>query len=606
MRKLNAQRSELIGNVGSLVGIGAFVCWLLYTETVWHPVAVCVAVCLLGCVFIAASRRSKKIGLQKNGALLFLSLLFSCFAVIDKRVVHTGKFTATIEQAYLQPVGKTEIAMVLLLTVFVFFFVRSMFVLLFDGGRHKMVKQLESLLEKLCMKHFQVIAFAVLVVCWSVCWLTFFPGTGAKDTLAIQSSPLSSSAQHTLTYNYIMYGLMSLGKLLGGSWFWGVALYTLVQLVFCAWTVSYVLNWMNKRNVPNFLVICILLFFAFSRIVPNIAIQSIKDTFFSFGLLLFIPLLFDCSETQGKSLLKRGNLLLFVGATALTILIRNNGIFVMAGVAVFVMIVCRKHWKPVVALCLVAVILPYATDRVLMATVVKREKIAVESLGIPLQQMAAVVAKDGEMTEEEASVMETIMPSEELKARYRPTSTDSLKWGEGAQYLNKTWISENKNVFLKTWASMLVKNLDIYVEAYLLETLSYWNVGEPSKAQGLYYTYPQSSSVSLLVEQHRVLPEALHNTLQQYYRINESTESPSGGTLIWLTLFLMMYLICTGQKRKTLCYLPVVFVWGTVMISAPIAYGFRYLFSLYLACPFLVAIAITPWQKQNDCVAESN
>lgn len=59
MRKLNAQKSELIGNAGSLVGIGAFVCWLLYTETVWHPAVVCVAVCLLGCVFIAASRRAR-------------------------------------------------------------------------------------------------------------------------------------------------------------------------------------------------------------------------------------------------------------------------------------------------------------------------------------------------------------------------------------------------------------------------------------------------------------------------------------------------------------------------------------------------------------------
>lgn len=583
---------QLTAAAGCSVSIIALYFILLYTGIVLHPAAVCVISCALGTAFWMLRKQEKHYGIKKKPLIYLFSLAFSIFFILDQRIVHTGSFAATISEAYLKPFGKTEAAMTIVTSIFVFQMVRSLFVMI--SMLLRKLPEKAARLEKaaglfVTAKHFQLWTFLVLMMSWSVFWLTYFPGTGVNDTLWIWNNPLGSSIQHTLTYNYLFYGLMSLGKLIGGSWFWGVALYSFVQMLFCAWVVSHVLKWLAQRNVPRLLVIAVFMFFAFSRIVANVSVLSVKDTIFSFTLLLLIPLLYDCAESEGRSLLQPRNLLLFIFTSAMTVLIRNNGIFVMTGVAVMIVIVCRKHWKSMLALCLAVVILPYAADTVLMKTLVKREKIAVESLAIPLQQMAAVVARDGEMSEDEAAVMDTIMPLEQMRERYRPTSTDSLKWGEGAQYLNKNWIAENQGLFLKTWAGMLEKNIDIYIEAYLLETLSYWNIGEPSKSQGLYYTFPQSASVDLEVENKRVFPEAIQEGLQRYYRIDANQKSPSCGTMIWLLLFMMVYLICTQQGRKALCFLPVVFVWGTIMVSAPVAYSFRYILSLYLACPFLAA-----------------
>ena len=346
------------------------------------------------------------------------------------------------------------------------------------------------------------------------------------------------------------------------------------------------------------MIIIAQLFFMFSRTVAALCVVTVKDVFFSFTLLLFIPLLYECAETSGLSLLKHPrNLLLFFFASACTIVIRNNGIFVMVGTAIIIMLSCRKYWKQIVLICSIAVLLPYGTDHILMKALVKQDKIMVESLAIPLQQMAAVVARGGKMDEQETAVMNTIMPYDKMMELYTPTSSDSLKWGTGKEYLNKTWIADNMDVFLSTWASMLRKNLDIYIEAYLLETLSYWSIGEPSIAQGIYYSYPHNDSIDICVDQIRVFPEALQTGLEQYYKLDVNKDSPSGGTLIWLLLLAILYAVCHNQKQLILSLFPFVMVWVTIMVSAPIAYGLRYIYALYIVSPFLIPMLTLPLRK---------
>ena len=54
----------------------------------------------------------------------------------------------------------------------------------------------------------------------------------------------------------------------------------------------------------------------------------------------------------------------------------------------------------------------------------------VESLGIFLNQMASVVAYDGDMTEEDREYMNGLLPLENYKDTYRPCVVDLLKWDQ--------------------------------------------------------------------------------------------------------------------------------------------------------------------------------
>ena len=583
----------------------AIFAYLAVRSRLFHPLIVCV-LCVILCVFLFAG---EKVALPwKRGQRILLALFstaLSACVIVGENVVYKSDALATAADDYLLPFYPSDALHALLLSALIFIIVRIAFDMLNTGLRfwHKSNNAIaQRLRAPLKIKHLQLLSFMLLLLSWSVYWLAHFPGTGTPDTLHILNDPFENSMYHPFSYECLLYGTMYVGKLLSGGTTAGAALYSGIQLLFCAWSLSYVIHWISQRGMPAILTIGIQLFFIFSKIVPAIVLVAAKDVIFSFSLLLFIPLLYECAETNGRSLLKLQNILLFLFASMASILIRNNGVFVIAGLAVFVVIVSRKYWKRILPLCLVAVLLPYGMDQALMRWVVHRDKDAVEALAIPLQQMAAVAARGGEMDERDAAIMETIMPHDEMISCYMPAWVDGIKWNEGMKYLNKPWIRENTGTFLKTWASLLLKNPRIYIEAYLLETLGYWNIGSRLFAQGLYYTYPvDDSSFHVHVDHTRVLPEALESTLLAYYHLNPRESSPSGGILIWLILLLMLYLACSQQNTKNLCLLPAVFVWGTLMVSSPYAFAFRYAYALYLMCPIVLPmIALPPVTRDQE------
>lgn len=54
----------------------------------------------------------------------------------------------------------------------------------------------------------------------------------------------------------------------------------------------------------------------------------------------------------------------------------------------------------------------------------------VESVGIPLAQMARVAALDGDMSESDRSYMNELLPLDRYKEVYHPSIIDPLKWND--------------------------------------------------------------------------------------------------------------------------------------------------------------------------------
>lgn len=75
----------------------------------------------------------------------------------------------------------------------------------------------------------------------------------------------------------------------------------------------------------------------------------------------------------------------------------------------------------------------------------------VEGLGVPVNQMARVVAYDGDMSESDKEYMSSLLPLEQYQEVYAPTCTDPLKWN--AQF-NPEPLTDG---FWSHWLSMLVK-----------------------------------------------------------------------------------------------------------------------------------------------------
>lgn len=520
--------------------------------------------------------------------LVFTGLLAAAI-VIQQHIVFCGDIGASYTENYMLPFYPNDIVR------FSFTWILLLIAILTLRGAFSGIMLVISRKNKREIKRNHIgLVFAssmlLTMAPWLVFALTFFPGTAANDSAYILNNPIRASVQHTFFYNMLYSGIFQLGSALGGSNESGAALFTIVQLLYCSFVNACLIAWLYKKKCPIVIIGMIQAFFSLSPQVANITTVVLKDTLFSYSLLLFIPVLYDAVESDGKSLFSPGSLIVFLVASALTIWIRNNGLIVMVILASMLLVIWRKNWRLLLMLFLVSIAVPTTVDRLAMKYIVREDKIAVESLGVPIQQIAMTVVSEGEITEDQWEVIDNIMPREEIIARYAPCSVDTLKWGEGAKYMNKEYIADNMGLVLKTWAQMLPSNLSHYVRAYLLLTHGYWGINVPSTAQAYYWGYPNFSAAKYKVNPVQVWPDMMQQKLTEYYK--KHTTYQCVGNLFWMLVLFVVCVLSSRNKKMVLIFIPVLSVWATLMASAPINTCFRYNYALYLSLPFLAGIVL--------------
>lgn len=587
----------------SLVGLIAF---LLYIGVQLQPITI--GIMIIAMLILSHFAPNLQRDVRKLSAIIqaVVSTLIAACLVVGENVIHNGNVRSSIADAYIKPMGYSEICLVVLLSIFVY----KSISLLYAYVKMIIVRILHSKSSLICSlrkpinnNHFVAICFSCLVACWGVCFITFYPGTAVHDTKAIMANPVGSSAQHTILYNMLLYGLVRINTNLFGDANWGAACYSLVQMLYCASAATYFINWMVKEQLPGFIVVGTLLFFMLSRIIALITIVTLKDVIFSFSMLVIIPIICDVVKTEGEILNKKVKLIMLSCVSSIIVLIRNNGLYVMIPTLLALLLTYKKYYKKILIVCLLGILLPCSVDSILMKTVVKSEKMPGESLAIPLQQIAATVAHDGNITDEEMKVINKIMPAEDMKRYYTPLTVDGLKWNANGA-LDRTWIGNNMGQFFKLWIGLLPDNIDTYIEAYLLETLSYWKLGEPSKDQSVYYEYTELPANTFEIENKKLLPESIQASLESYYRLSK-TEIPSAATLFWLIMIIALLQVRSSSFCSLLPYLPTILVWVTLMLSCPHAFVFRYVYCFYLVIPLYIAVLFSSVKLSSQTSPES-
>lgn len=422
---------------------------------------------------------------------------------------------------------------------------------------------------------------------WSIYLVTHFPGTAASDSVRILSNPIGMAGQHTLFYNLLLSGIFKLGTWItfGSSW-GGAFLYSICQMVYIAYIISYIIEWMSHRNISPLITLAILFFYAVSPMVANIAILAVKDSIWGATSLLYIPFLMEIHDSQGLILQRKKKLLLFIFVSVILTLTRNNGKYVTFILLLGLLIAYKNKWKQILLIILLGVMLPIMVDSAIMKFL-GQKKDFVESMALPLQQISMTVVSDGEINEKQKEVIDNIMSRENFEKYYAPCSVDSIKWGEGGKQLNKYYIRTNKSTFLLTWLSMFPSNICNYVKAFLLNSYGYWGF-HVSTVQGYYRDYWHADD-HVYVEHIQILPDSLETLLKDYY--SSFKDKYTAGELFWVILFL--FLLELGNRNgKWIVFVPFLSVWLILMLSAPIANGFRYVYPLYLSIPVLLGITI--------------
>lgn len=445
-------------------------------------------------------------------------------------------------------------------------------------------------------------------------FLRYCPGLFFGDTFSSFAqimgwNPLSN--HHPVAFTMMMAVCIKIVGLMGMGPSAGVALLTVLQMACVASTFGYLSIWVSSRlGVSSRWSWLLVAFFGLSRYCALYSVALWKDPLFSCCLILVVTMLADA--VMGKGSWSSALRLLVFGALALGVmLLRNNGLYICAALFVVLAIVATLSrlgriapLEPAPRLAasfgLALVICLVITGPVYSAIGVVPSE-AVDSVGIPLAQMARVAALDGDMTESDRSYMNELLPLDRYKEVYRPSFIDPLKWNEdfNAEHL--------EDGFWTHWASMLSRNPSIYFEAWELQTFGFW-APNVIGADNLPENFLMGAPYNLMADTGASAGVAFRNLLASFgdgvdAAIGLNAWSISGAVVFWLLVFSAVLLVSRGRPRFALPLLPFLLLYGTLFIASPIWYWPRYIVAAQFGLPVVlvvVARGLLPDERHSE------
>lgn len=426
--------------------------------------------------------------------------------------------------------------------------------------------------------------FLVLFASYFATLLLSFPGTFSTDSYAsisILQGELPWSNAHPVFYTLLIGPFVALGNAVGNMTV-GLFAFSLVQLTLMAAVCSYACAWLRKMGMPLLAVFAALAFFAFNPVIARYATTMWKDVPFAMTMLLAILQLFEIALTKGAAIQSPRACIKLALLTLLTCLLRNNGIYAMAAGVVVLIAVWRKAWKwfmPMVGAIVLAQLIsgPFYTSLGIEPSPFR------ESVGIPIQQISAVVAEGGEMTEEQLEVFSQLVDPEAVAEVYAPYSSNFVKYHES---FSDEWLNAHKKEFLQLYFEVGLKNPAIYTRAWIGATQGYWNMET--------HSWVVSEAGRNLGYEATGLEILNGDSETNYDELRKSSFlSPlfNMGFAAWVMIALCAFRWIKGDRKLITAYIPLIALWGTMLIAAPFYCEFRYQFPIHLLLPVIFASA---------------
>ena len=425
------------------------------------------------------------------------------------------------------------------------------------------------------------ISFCIIVCCWSIYLLKYYPCNISPDSLAeikmILNNFSTVSDHHPIIHILFIALPLTVGLHFFNNINTALFLYSLLQVIIMASIFSYLISFLYKRKVPNFVLIAILAYFA---LVPMHGFYSIvmwKDVLFA-GLLLLLTInLYKILEKDEIDIFTKTS---FIVVSLLTIFFRNNAVYMYFLVAITSFFFFKKHYKYFIfAFCIVFGVYGLVKGPVFSYFNVVKSSSA-EYIGMPLQQIGRMVYKNVELTTEETKLINNLLSVDEMKKSYNPLVSDGIKFNKN---FNIKAFDNNKFKYLNLWLHLVIKHPVVAVEAYLTSTLGYWypNVEYWTVSKGIYdndlgiYNQPKIDTN---------IPEKLEDRKTPFINMTWSI-----GLCFWIIALFSFIAVKKAKDIKAIyLYVPVIGIWLTMMIASPVFAEFRYVYGAFTCLPLLI------------------
>lgn len=435
-----------------------------------------------------------------------------------------------------------------------------------------------------------------LFLCWLPALFSLFPGAFAYDAYAewqqVQLGNITS--HHPVAHVLLLGGLVEAGFHLTGSYNTGILVYTLLQMIVMACILSSTIGFMREFRLPRFFRLLALLFYGFSPVMQLFSISATKDVLFTGAeLLFFLSAIRFCCRRE-ELLRDKKKMAAFCTSAFFTMILRNNGFYIVLATLVILTFVCKRDWKKYarkLGVLLLGIWLPYLLYVGPVYSILKVTPGGVEEmLSVPLQQMARVYRYDYEtLAQDDLELLYSIVPRENLEM-YRATVSDFVKTG-----FQREVFEENKSELIRLWAKWGISHPLTYINSFLIGTVDAWYPG--AVVDGYRHGDGRSSYFDYQVDkpgEEKVFLTGLHEYYETISHDSAAQKRPLAFLVLspgwYLVLFLVsfFYLWCEKRYQLLVPWLIMLLHLGTVLLGpmALVRYMliFYYGFPIFLAC----------------------
>lgn len=526
---------------------------------------------------------------RKNIVFAVSSIVTSLFGVFTIQFFIPSIKKDAVEVLNVRFISLKNFLIFAALVIFFFLFFRYM-----DIALHK-IKLCDTNMQGTAPKIFWK-AFISMMFVWGIWFWLYFPGAGMNDTINCIMS--FHNDNQTLVYQLLIYygihGLTELTHSMRAAY----AILTIFQMVLVALTISWVIQWLERKNVRRCYIRFIVAYYALMPAVADYSITLVKDTLYGICMFVVIPLIYEVMN-HGGELVKSRKIYgaLFIALTGISVL-RSNGKYIAIMVVVMLIFVKRNQIK---SLCFILALLVVVNVCINIGekNIVQNDAAFREAIGVPLAQIGAVLSVDGVLSEQDGEVINNILPISAWKDSYRFSQVDPIKFHKD---FNTQWLNDNKGEFINTWISVLKDNFPVCVKAYLCHTYGFWNLA-PFNIISTDYTQSYFARINNNTNDDSFWGEFCAANYLYNNEIGQGTVKEKldfafkaafvgnlalgSGGMFWVCVWLLVELAACRKYKVCCIFLPAVLNWGTMMVAAPTSLVYRYSFYLLLSLPVL-------------------
>lgn len=542
---------------------------------------------------------------RKNVVTMILSFIFTIFLTIGSSFIISDSLDAVIKHPIIT----------MLMMVISFIILNAIITFLFNKLDNYEVKEKKNdkktgFISKMIDKHPFWFSLIVILLFWLIYIIAFYPAIMSPDPsfqilqffgidnkystyVNLIDKSVIITNHHPVIHTLLIGSCVKLGVSIFNSTNAGLFIYSIIQTLILASTLSYTIKFLKEINVSVNVRKAVLLIYALVPVFPFYAMSPVKDVIFGCLIILYIISIYKFIKLKNKINVK--TMIKEIILMILITLFRNNGIHIIILSFPFLLLLGRKNLMKYLIIFIVVVLSYFTYDKVILPHFKITPGSVREMLSIPFQQTARYVIKnDDKIPEKDKKAIDKILDYDTLKKRYDPEKADDVK-----NKFNKDATDRDLKNYFIVWFKELKDDPKTYVEATLNNTYGYFY---PVKTNWYIYVNENKTINNYGFDYHFNDLNVLRSALIAFGLVFPYI--PFLGLIVnigfntWILLFMMAYLIYRKKYKEIIYLIPSIIVL-LVCFASPVNAYFRYALPNVFAMPTMLLIFLNIRKEES-------